>query len=122
MQQQLRADYEEATALCLKVGKRDCKELREATELIWRYKGLSGADMATLGTLGAVLPVLKGLTLHDPSAGPDGVPRLAEGLVAGALPAMIRFEIYNIHVQKAGASWIRCGAWACRPRINRYRT
>ena len=54
VQQQLRADFEEATALCLKVGKRDCKELREATELIWRYKGLSGADMATLGTLGAV--------------------------------------------------------------------
>ena len=30
--QQLQADYEEATALCLKVGMRDCKELREATE------------------------------------------------------------------------------------------
>ena len=30
--QQLRADYEEATALCVKVGMRDCKELREATD------------------------------------------------------------------------------------------
>ena len=30
VQQQLRADYEEATALCLKVGMRGCKELREA--------------------------------------------------------------------------------------------
>ena len=33
VQQQLRADYEEATALCLKVGIRDCRELREATEV-----------------------------------------------------------------------------------------
>ena len=28
VQQQLRTDYGEATALCLKVGMRDCKELR----------------------------------------------------------------------------------------------
>ena len=27
-QQQLRVDYEEATALCLKMGLRDCKALR----------------------------------------------------------------------------------------------
>ena len=40
MQQQLRADYEEATALCLKVGMRDCKELREATIVRWRDKGV----------------------------------------------------------------------------------
>ena len=33
VRQQLRADYEEATALCLKVGIRDCRELREATEV-----------------------------------------------------------------------------------------
>ena len=33
--QQLRADYEEATALCVKVGMRDCRELREATEVEW---------------------------------------------------------------------------------------
>ena len=34
MQQQLRTDYEEAkAALCLKVGMRDCKELREATDI-----------------------------------------------------------------------------------------
>ena len=41
VQQQLRADYEEATALCLKVGMRDCKELREATIVRWRDKGVS---------------------------------------------------------------------------------
>ena len=33
VQQQLRDDYEEATALCLKMGIRDCKELREAKEV-----------------------------------------------------------------------------------------
>ena len=39
--QQLRTDNEEATALCVKMGMRDCKELREATEIAWRGKGLS---------------------------------------------------------------------------------
>ena len=33
VQRELRDDYEEATALCLKVGIRDCRELREATEV-----------------------------------------------------------------------------------------
>ena len=37
-QQQLRTDYEEATALCLKVGMRSCKELREATEVEWEIR------------------------------------------------------------------------------------
>ena len=60
---QLRADYEEATALCLKVGIRDCKELREATRIEWRWKNLSGADLATLAKLGAVLPALEQLGL-----------------------------------------------------------
>ena len=88
--QQLRADYEEATALCVKMGMRDCKELREAMEVEWEDKGLSAADLATLATLGSVLPALEGLDLAESSgsAGPDGVQRLAEGLVAGALPAV----------------------------------
>ena len=33
--QQLRTDYEAATALCVKVGMRGCKALREATEIKW---------------------------------------------------------------------------------------
>ena len=45
-QQQLRADYEEATALCHKVGMRDCKELREASRIEWDDKSLSAADSA----------------------------------------------------------------------------
>ena len=46
---QLRADHEAAAALCLKVGLRSCKELREAKEVSWYYKGLSAADLALLG-------------------------------------------------------------------------
>ena len=38
--QQLRADYEAATALCLKMGMRSCKELREAMFFHWINKGL----------------------------------------------------------------------------------
>ena len=104
--QQLRADYEEATAFCRRVGMRDCKELHEATEIHWVEKGLSAADLATLAKLGSVLPALEGLVLIESSgsAGPDGVPRLAEGLVAGALPAVTFLVIAGMHVGEAGAS------------------
>ena len=45
------------------------------------------ATLATLATLGSLLPALRLLFLSESSgsAGLDGVPRLAEGLVAGAL-------------------------------------
>jgi len=106
--QQLRTDYEEATALCLKVGMRDCRELREATEIKWINQGLSGADLATLAKLGSVLPALDELDLHESSgsAGPDGVTRLAEGLVAGSLPAVPHLAIGGMHMGDAGASVI----------------
>ena len=42
---------------------RSCKELREATEVRWVGKGLSEADLATLATLGSVLPALDTLAL-----------------------------------------------------------
>ena len=64
-QQQLRADYEEATALCVKMGMRDCRELREAAVVDWRGKGLSAADLATLAKLGSVLPALEELFLTE---------------------------------------------------------
>ena len=104
--QQLRTDYEETTALCVKVGMWDCKELREATNIAWCFKGLSAADLAALAKLGSVLPALKVLSLLDRSgsAGTDGVSRLAEGLVAGALPAVTRLFIGGMHVGDAGAS------------------
>ena len=102
--QQLRADHEAAAALCLKVGLRSCKELREAKQVDWRYKGLSSDDLALLGTLGSVLPALQTLILQEPAAGPDGMQRLAEGLGAGGLPAVTRLAIRYMHVGDAGAS------------------
>ena len=105
-QQQLRTDYEEATALCLMTGMRSCRKLRKATEVRVRDKSLSAADLATLAKLGSVLPALEWLHLQEPSgsAGPDGVQRLAEGLVAGSLPAVTWLDIGSMHVGDAGAS------------------
>jgi hypothetical protein len=108
VQQQLRTDYEEATALCVKVGMRDCRELREATRVYWHYKGLSAADLATLAKLGSVLPALKELELQEPSgsAGADGVQRLAKWLVAGSLPAATDLFIGGMRMGDEGASAI----------------
>ena len=74
--QQLQADHEAATALGRKAGKRSCKVLRVAIEVLWSHTGRSSADFALLGTLGSVLPALEELQLCEPAAGPDGVPRL----------------------------------------------
>merc|ERR1739841_434301 len=83
---ELRTDYQKATALCRKVGMRGCKELREAKKIFWWDKGLSAADLATLAKLGSVLLALEDLSLGGffDSSGPNGVQRLAEGLVAGS--------------------------------------
>jgi hypothetical protein len=102
--QQLRADHEAAAALCLKVGLRGCKELREAKEVWSLNKGLTADELALLGTLGSVLPALEMLVLCEPAAGPDGVQRLAEGLGAGALPAVTTLQLTSMHVGDAGAS------------------
>ena len=101
---QLRADYEVATALCRKAGMRSCKELREAKKVVCLRKSLHAADLATLGTLGSVLPALEMLTLLEPAAGPDGVQRLAERLGAGALPAVTCLQLVDMHAGNAGAS------------------
>merc|ERR1740139_1264085 len=102
--QQLRAGHEAAAALCLKVGMRGCKELREATVVQWRDKSLSATDLALLGTLGSVLPALERLVINERpgAAGHDGVQRLAEGLGAGALPAVTVLYLHNVHVGDAG--------------------
>ena len=101
--QQLQADHEAAAALGRKAGKRSCKELREAKKVIFGQR-LSSDDLALLGTLGAVLPALDTLILLEPAAGPDGVPRLAEKLGAGALPAVTLLDLFGTHVGDAGAS------------------
>jgi hypothetical protein len=48
--------------------------------------------------------VLETLRLHEPAASPDGVPRLAEKLGAGALPAVAWLDLSFTHVGDAGAS------------------
>eukprot|EP00964_Phaeocystis_antarctica_P026348 scaffold14840_cov66-Phaeocystis_antarctica.AAC.7 len=103
---QLRTDHEAAAAWCLKMGLRSCKELREAKEVWWEGKGLSSDDLAFLATLGSVLLALEDLSLsYEPTAGPHyGVPRLAAGLGAGALPAVTYLAISAVHVGDAGAS------------------
>ena len=70
-------------------------------------KGLSAGDLATLGTLGSELPALQMLALAEwpvSAGGPDGVQRLVEGLVAGALPAVTCLVFGNMHMGDAGAS------------------
>jgi hypothetical protein len=102
--QQLRADHEAAAALGRKLGKRSCKELREAWRVSCNRTSLSADDLATLGTLGSVLPALEMLWLTEPAAGPDGVQRLVEKLGAGALPAVTFLGLSSMHVGDAGAS------------------
>jgi hypothetical protein len=102
--QQLRADHEAAAALCLKMGMRSCKELREAKGVPLADNGLTADDLALLGTLGSVLPALEILNLYEPAASPDGVRRLAERLGAGALPAVTYLYLTYMHVGDAGAS------------------
>ena len=72
---QLRADHEVAAALCLKVGMRSCKALREATFVHWVNKGLSAIDLTLLGTLGSVLPALVKLHLQPAPTACSGWPR-----------------------------------------------
>ena len=104
--QQLKVDHEAVAALCHKAGIPGCKELRQATEVELRILNLTATDLALLGTLGSVLPALEWLRLTESSAaaGPDGVQRLAAGLVAGALPAVNMFAICGMHMGDAGAS------------------
>ena len=83
---QMRTDHEAATALCLKVEIQSCKELREAKWVSWSYRGLSTADLTTLGTLGSVLPRLRFLNLHCTGIGDAGLVALAPGL--RRLPAL----------------------------------
>jgi hypothetical protein len=118
--QQLRADYEAATALGRKLGKQSCKELREAEAVHCYFKGLSVDDLATLGTLSSVLPALEILSLNEPAAGPDGMQRLVEKLGAGALPAVTWLTLNSMHVGDAGASALAAALGrGAMPRLQR---
>jgi hypothetical protein len=113
--QQLRADYEAATALCLKIGLRSCKELREAKTVRCFRKGLSVDDLATLGTLSSVLPAVESLILTEPTAGPDGVQRLVEKLGAGALLAVTFFKSQRHALGRRRRLGARCRPGPRRP-------
>ena len=102
--QQLKTGHEAAAALCRKLGRRNCKALREAKQVLWCNKGLTADELKLLGTLGSVLPALETLHLCEPAAGPEGVRQLAAGLRAGALPAVTCLCIFGTHVGDAGAS------------------
>jgi hypothetical protein len=78
-QHQLRANFVEAKAFCLKVDMQDCKELREATVVEWESKDLYAADMATLAKLGSMLPALR----VWPSRGAHKTPTACSGLRRG---------------------------------------
>ena len=131
MRLQLRSNHEAVATLCRKAGKRygkfsqlqRCKKLREARRIEFGgWNGdLSAAELAMIGTLGPVLPVLEQMQLSGQRyfgrdihgtlreiqcqlAADDGVQRLVAGLGAGALPAMTTLAIYNLHVGDAGAS------------------
>ena len=107
--QHLKADHEGAAALCRKLGMRSCKELREAKEVdCWYHRGLTAIELGLLLTLGSVLPALETLALYEPTADPDAVQRLAEGLGAGALPAVTWLQI-RLQMGDTGA-WALAGA------------
>ena len=127
--QLLEVEHEAAEVLCTKMRMRSCKVLRESKKERFCCERLNVADLTTLGTLGAVLPELEYLGLHDRgaagtdqavagrggswrsrhrpgrgAAGTDGVQRLAEGLGTGALPAVNWLDVNRMHVGDAGAS------------------
>jgi len=118
--QQLKTDHEAAAALCRKLGRRNCKGLREAMVLDWQNKGLTVDELKLLGTLGSVLPALESLILFEPAASPDGVQQLAAGLGAGALPALTELHIFHTHVGDAGASALAAAlGQGALPRLKR---
>ena len=102
--QELKTGHEAAAALCRKLGRRNCKALREAKMVRCWGKGLTADELKLLGTLGSVLPALETLDLYEPAAGLDSVRQLAAGLRAGALPAVTCLCIFGTHVGDAGAS------------------
>ena len=101
--QQLRDEHEAAAELCHKSRLRSCKALREMKVAVWWDDGITATDLATLGTLGSVLPALETLVLNEPAASPDGVQRLAAGLGAGALPSVTWLTV-GMYAGDAGAS------------------
>ena len=100
LRQQLRAEHEAVVRLCRRMGMRSCKKLREARTI--RLLSFSVTELATLCTLGSLLPALEKLELNR--CGATGVQRLAAGLGAGALPAVTYLAFWGMHADDAGVS------------------
>ena len=71
LRQQLRTEHEVAAMLCLKMGMRSCKELREAKMINWFNTSLTAADLALLGTLGSLLPAHRHRAAQQPDRQTD---------------------------------------------------
>ena len=80
-----------------------CGELREAKDVHWEGNGLCAADMATLGTLVPVLPLLVSLRLRESAdvACADGVQQLMAKV--STLPALDELALSVMPVGDAGA-------------------
>ena len=103
--EQLKEENAAAAALCLKLGMRGCKALREAKEIEWLNEGLSATDLATLGKLTPVLPALERLCILELSASPSpDAGQLVEGLGVVVLPVMTHIKLESVCVGDAGAS------------------
>ena len=98
---QLRKAWLEAFATRT-TGKRSYKKLSHAKSVQCVRTGVSADELATLGTLCGILPKLQDLRLIEPAA--DGVPRLAEKLGAGTLPAVTLLRLGGMHVGDSGAT------------------
>jgi len=83
----LKGRHARAVALCRKVGT-SCAALRDAEKLDWFYKGLTAADVATLGTLLRWTPRLDILWLQANSFRDRGMQALCEGMGRGAAPSL----------------------------------
>jgi len=93
-----------AVALCRKM-KMSCVEMRDAEELQWTDRGLTAADMATLGTILQTngLPRLQLIFLGCNGFGDAGVQALCAGLGPGAAPSLRIIYLTSTKIGPAGA-------------------
>ena len=118
LRQQLRDEHEAVVALCRKMGMGhfapswrrtlgckavpwSCKVLREALSVDLGGKGLTAADLATLGELGSSLPVLESLTIYE------GIIEHHTNLDTGLFESL---EVLGIDVNATpSAAWLALG-------------
>ena len=99
----LKERHARAVALCRKVGT-SCTKLSYAEELTWTLKGLTAADMATLGMLlSKWLPGLQDLDLDHSGLGDARVQALCEGLERGAAPSLTGLGLGDNKIGPMGA-------------------